>query len=86
MLGVGITGLLLDRNVCSGLYDGALGGDAVLYQHLFWFFGHPEVYVIILPMFGAMSIECSRLGRVGIYGGLGMLSCMVGIGVVGFCV
>lgn len=86
VLGVAITGLLLDRNVCTGVYDGVLGGDPVLYQHLFWFFGHPEVYIVILPVFGAVSLSLSGLVHKEVFGREGMVYCMGAIGIVGFCV
>jgi len=86
VLGVAITGLLLDRNAGTCVFDGGLGGDPVLYQHLFWFFGHPEVYVIILPLFGMVSMSVAVAARRGVYGRAGMCYCMISIGVVGFCV
>lgn len=84
VLGVGVTGLLLDRGVCGGMYDGVLGGDPVLYQHLFWFFGHPEVYIVILPMFGMVSLMVSAVCHREVFGRDGMVYCMSAIGIVGF--
>lgn len=86
VLGVGVTGLLLDRNVSTCMYDGVLGGDPVLYQHLFWFFGHPEVYIIILPIFGVVSSVICALTHRDLFGKEGMVFCMASIGIVGFCV
>lgn len=86
VLGVAVTGLLMDRNLGGCLYDGALGGDPVLYQHLFWFFGHPEVYVIIVPIFGLVSSAISVVCHRDVFGREGMTYCMISIGVVGFCV
>ena len=85
-LGVAVTGLLLDRNVATSVYDGISSGDPVLYQHLFWFFGHPEVYVIILPIFGLASLILSSVVHKEIFGRVGMIFCMSAIGVVGFFV
>jgi len=86
VLGVSVTGLLLDRNMCTCIYDGILGGDPVLYQHLFWYFGHPEVYVIILPIFGLISTIVSTLAHKDLFGREGMIYCLSAIGVVGFFV
>ena len=86
VLGVAVTGLLLDRNVCTSIYDGPLGGDPVLYQHLFWYFGHPEVYVIILPVFGLVSTILPSLAHKELFGREGMIYCLSAIGVVGFFV
>lgn len=86
VLGVAVTGLLLDRNYGACLYDGVLGGDPVLYQHLFWFFGHPEVYIVILPIFGLVSLTLAGLVHRDVFGREGMIYCMSAIGIVGFCV
>ena len=86
VLGVAITGVLLDRNVGTCMYDGVLGGDPVLYQHLFWFFGHPEVYIVILPIFGIVSMVVGSVCHREVFGKEGMVYCMSAIGIVGFCV
>jgi len=86
VLAGGITMILFDRNINTSFYDILGGGDLLLFQHLFWFFGHPEVYIIILPVFGLCSLFIEFCGLRVVFSFCAMIYSMLSIMLLGFFV
>jgi len=86
VLAGGVTLVLFDRNFNTGFYDVLGGGDLVLFQHLFWFFGHPEVYIIIMPIFGLISTIIEFVSCRVVFSVLAMIYSMSSISLLGFFV